>query len=59
MHGWRSDDLSWWILDFDSARGSGIDGRRWLESEEGAAALHDLGVELAQGYLFGRPEPLA
>ena len=29
-----------------------------VESEATAAALRDLGVGFAQGYLFGRPEPL-
>jgi len=28
-----------------------------VETAEQAAALQELGVELAQGYLFGRPEP--
>ncbi len=30
-----------------------------VESEEEATVLRRLGVELAQGYLFGRPEPIA
>jgi EAL domain-containing protein (putative c-di-GMP-specific phosphodiesterase class I)/DNA-binding response OmpR family regulator len=30
-----------------------------VESEDEAAALRRLGVEFAQGYLFGRPEPVA
>jgi EAL domain-containing protein (putative c-di-GMP-specific phosphodiesterase class I) len=30
-----------------------------VESEDEAAALRRLGVEFAQGYLFGRPEPIA
>jgi EAL domain-containing protein (putative c-di-GMP-specific phosphodiesterase class I) len=30
-----------------------------VESEAEAEALHELGVELGQGYLFGRPEPVA
>lgn len=28
-----------------------------LEHRDEAAALMELGVEFAQGYLFGRPEP--
>jgi EAL domain-containing protein (putative c-di-GMP-specific phosphodiesterase class I)/DNA-binding response OmpR family regulator len=30
-----------------------------VESEDEASALRGLGVEFAQGYLFGRPEPIA
>jgi EAL domain-containing protein (putative c-di-GMP-specific phosphodiesterase class I) len=30
-----------------------------VESEDDATALRRLGVEFAQGYLFGRPEPIA
>jgi len=30
-----------------------------VESEDEATALRRLGVEFAQGYLFGRPEPIA
>jgi EAL domain-containing protein (putative c-di-GMP-specific phosphodiesterase class I)/DNA-binding response OmpR family regulator len=30
-----------------------------VESEDEAAALRELGVELAQGYLFGYPEPIS
>jgi len=30
-----------------------------VESEDEATALQQLGVEYAQGYLFGRPEPIA
>ena len=30
-----------------------------VESEEEASALVRLGVELAQGFLFGRPQPIA
>jgi predicted signal transduction protein with EAL and GGDEF domain len=30
-----------------------------VESESEATVLHQLGIEFAQGYLFGRPEPIA
>jgi EAL domain-containing protein (putative c-di-GMP-specific phosphodiesterase class I) len=30
-----------------------------VESDDEAAALRRLGVEFAQGYLFGHPEPIA
>jgi EAL domain-containing protein (putative c-di-GMP-specific phosphodiesterase class I) len=30
-----------------------------VETEDEASVLRRLGVEFAQGYLFGRPEPIA
>jgi len=31
----------------------------WVENQETLDALHRIGVDYAQGYLFGRPQPLA
>jgi diguanylate cyclase (GGDEF)-like protein/PAS domain S-box-containing protein len=30
----------------------------WVETEEALAALHEIGVDFAQGYLIGRPRPM-
>jgi diguanylate cyclase (GGDEF)-like protein/PAS domain S-box-containing protein len=30
----------------------------WVETEDALAALHQIGVDFAQGYLLGRPRPL-
>jgi len=46
-------------LDYFALRGGFHLIAEGVESEDEAIALRRLGVEFAQGYLFGRPEPIA